>query len=292
MKSEKEEVLETPKKVDVLAAINGKWTVKPCRKTWLHNLDPKHDGADIFTGAQIWIGAARSATNPDIVITGLTEEERLAFEEKMFLQPGSLSPYNLVYWASKHNYVKVPKNGLDLDCDNNVKHKLWYKILSISKRVAHGKENLAFNSTADVLLSSDIAEATIDSENLAIKTKAYIKYGSMSADEKLNYLKVFQEGSFKVDSATKPALIDQTIGSIVDNKPEEFLKVFDNPYYKDYILLEDLLSKNIVSRKGGKFFITGGVELGLTKAQVVTALKADDFQETKIGLIAKLNAIK
>lgn len=275
-----------------LAKITGKWSVKPCRKSWLHAINPNHDGNTIFSGAQIWIVAARSASNPDVVNTGLTEEERLAFEAEMFLQPGSLSPYNLKFWADKKNVIKVPKEGLTLDCDNNVKHKFWYKVLQASKRVAKGKEDLAVNSIADVLLTSVDQEAKFDSEKINTKTKAYVKFSSMSLADKINYLKVFDEGRYKIDSTTKPDLIDQTLGNIVENNPEEFLAAFENPFYKDYILLEDLLSKNIITRKGGKFFINGGVELGLSKTQVVTTLRSDDFQETKIGLIAKLNATK
>jgi hypothetical protein len=266
--------------------------VKPCRKSWLHTINPNHDGNTIFSGAQIWIVAARSASNPDVVITGLTEEEREAFEKEMFLQPGALSPYNLKFWADKKNTIKIPKDGLTLDCDNNVKHKLWFKVLSASKRVAKGKEDLAVNSIADVLLSSVEQEAKFDSEKINTKTKAYVKFSSMSLQDKINYLKVFNEGASKVDTTTKPDLIEQTLGNIVENDPQVFLDTFDNPYFKDYVLLEDLLSKNIITRKGGKFFINGGVEIGISKMQVITNLRSDDFQETKIGLIAKLNATK
>jgi len=294
MKSVEEKVKkeESNMKENILSAIRGKWSVKPCRKTWLHAINPNHDGADIFSGAQIWIGAARSVTNPDVVITGLSEEERVAFEEAMFLQPGSLSPYNLKYWANKNSYIKVPKQGLDLDCDNNVKHKLWYKLLVASKHVAKGKEDLALNSSAEVLLTSKDQEAKFDSEKINTKTKAYIKFGSMSLQDKANYLKVFDEGVMKVDNTTKPDLIDQTIGNIIERDSAAFLATFDNPFYKDYVLLEDMLSKSIITRKGGKFFINGGVELGMTKAQVINVLRSDDFQDTKIGLIAKLEGNK
>jgi hypothetical protein len=275
-----------------LSNIKGRWLVKPCRKTWLHQQNPNHDGSNIFSGAQIWIVPARSLSNPDIVITGLTQAEAVAFEQEMSLQPGTLSAYNLKFWADKKNAIKVPKDGITLDCDSNLKHKMWFKILSASHRVAKGKEDLAINATADVLLTSEQEEAKIDSANVTIKTKAYVKLSSMSASDKLNYLKVFNEGQFKVDSTTKPDLVEQTIGNIVERNPSEFLAAFDNPYYKDYILLEDLISNNVVIRKGGKFFINGGVELGLTKSQVISTLRSDDFQETKIGLMAKLKPTK
>ena len=275
-----------------LSKISGKWSVKPCRKSWLHAINPNHDGNTIFSGSQIWIVPARARDNSDIVITGLSEEERIAFEAEMFVQPGSLSPYNRKFWSEHRNAIKIPKEGLTLDCDNNVKHKLWFKILSASHRVANGKEDLAVNAMADVVLSSVDQEAKYDTEKINLKTKAYVKFSGMSLADKANYLKVFDEGAMKVDSTTKPDLIDQTLGNIVEARPEEFLQTFDNPYYKDFILLEDFISNNIVIRKGGKFFINGGVELGTTKSEVINRLKSDDFQDTKIGLLAKLKAVK
>ena len=275
-----------------LSKISGKWSVKPCRKSWLHAINPNHDGNTIFSGSQIWIVPARARDNSDIVITGLSEEERIAFEAEMFVQPGSLSPYNRKFWSEHRNAIKIPKEGLTLDCDNNVKHKLWFKILSASHRVANGKEDLAVNAMADVVLSSVDQEAKYDTEKINLKTKAYVKFNGMSLADKANYLKVFDEGAMKVDSMTKPDLIDQTLGNIVEARPEEFLQTFDNPYYKDFILLEDFISNNIVIRKGGKFFINGGVELGTTKSEVINRLKSDDFQDTKIGLLAKLKAVK
>jgi hypothetical protein len=290
--TEKQTEKETPVPVNPLDLITGKWTLKPCRRTWLHAQNPDHDGADIFSGAQIWIGASRSLSNPDIVITGLTEPERIAFETAMFLQPGTLSPYNRKFWADKNQYIKVGKKGVDLDCDNNIKHKLWYKLAMASKKVAKGKEDLSLNSTADVLLTSLEQEAKVDSHKINAKSKAYVKFSAMSLGDKINYLKVYDEGQFKVNASTKPDLIDQAIGTIIERSPDEFLSTFDNPYYKDYIFLEDLLSKNIISRKGGKYFITGGVEIGTSKAQVVKNLISDDFQDTKVGLLAKLEASK
>lgn len=294
METVKKEKVETKatEVVDPIKAITGKWRVEPCRKTWLHAINPNHDGSDLFSGAQIWIGPARRVSNPDIVVTGLTNEEREGFEQLMFLQPGTLSPYNLKYWSDKNNQVKVPKGGLTLDCDSNLKHKLWFKILRASKKVAQGRADQAMNSTAEVVLYSIEEETLIKSANTVIKSKAYVKFNQMTANEKANYLKVYNEGRNKVDGDSKPELIDQTLGAIIEKSPEDFLATFDNPYYKDYILLEDLLSKNIIVRKGGRFSIQGGVELGLSKTDVVLALRADDFQETKIGLIAKLEATK
>ena len=46
-------------------------------------------------------------SNSDIVITGLSEEERIAFEQEMFLESGKLSPYNLAFWGNKKNIYEA-----------------------------------------------------------------------------------------------------------------------------------------------------------------------------------------
>jgi hypothetical protein len=280
----------TPK--NPLSLITGKYTVKPCRKSWLYGINPNHDGNTIFTGAQIWIVAERVASNPDMIITGLSTPEQIAFEVEMGMQTGTLSPYNKVWWSKHSNAIKIPKDGLELDCDNNVKHKLFLKILQANSRVANSLEELAVNSVADVVITSKEAEARIDSSKFVTKAKAYAKYNSLSQADKINFLKVFNNGENKVSNSTKPDLIDQAIGKIVDGDPDKFLSTFDNMFFKDFVLLEDFLSNGVVVKKGGRYFINGGVELGLTKEEVVSKLRSDEFQDTKISLIAQLEATK
>lgn len=288
---QKESIVDvTPK--DPLSLITGKYTVKPCRKSWLHGINPNHDGSTIFSGAQIWISAERPRNNPDIIITGLSLPEQLAFEQAMGMQAGTLSPYNKVWWAKHSNAIKIPKDGLQLDCDNSIKDKLFLRILQANSRVANSLEDLAVNSVADVVITSDEQEAKIDSDKFFIKAKAFAKYNALSQSDKINFLKVYNNGEMKVNNSTKPDLIDQAIGKIVDTKPELFLSTFDNMFFKDFILLEDLLTSSIVVRKAGRYFINGGVELGLTKEEVVSKLRSDEFQELKISLIAKLEASK
>lgn len=298
MKSEVEKKLTEPK-VEVtkmpesaLSQIKGKYLVKPCRKTWLHGLNPNHDGATLFSNTQIWIVPERVATNPDVVNTGLTKQEQVEFENEMHLQEGSLSPYNLVFWAKKNNIIKVPKEGLELDCDNNVKHKLWYRLLMNNSRVAKSKEDLTFNSFADVVITSKEHEAKVDTQKFMVKSRAFEKYATMSQADKINFLKVYDDGKYKVNNSSKPDLIESAIGAIVDERPAEFLATFDEPFYKDYILFEDLVSANIITRKGGRYFVNGGVEIGASKAQVVSNLRSDEYQDLKISLIAKLEARK
>lgn len=283
----------TPVQETALSKIRGKYTVTPCKKTWLHALNPQHDGATIFSNSQIWIVAERNAYNRDVVITGLNEQEQAEFEKIMNVPAGTLSPYNKAWWARVEQAIKVPKEGLQLDCDNNVKHKLQYKLLMVNSKVAKSKEDLVFNGLAEVVITSAEVEAKTDSQNYLTKGKAYAKFNAMSLDEKVNFLKVYGEGIYKVTKSASPDFVDQAIGKIIEASPEDFLNSFSVSFYKEFILLEDLLTANIIVKKGGRFFINGGgSELGATKAQVVANLSSDEYQDTKIGLIAKLEAQK
>lgn len=281
----------TPVATNPLDNIRGKYRVVPCKKTWLHGIDPHHDGAVLFGSAQIWIVAERHYSTPDVMITGLTEEEQLAFEQKMQLPIGTLSPFNKEYWGRKETAIKIPKDGLNLDCDSNIKHKLFYKMLLVNSRVARSKEDIAFGDY-DVYISSEAVEAKVESQTYLSKGRAYAKFGTMTQSDKINYLKVYNEGMYKVNSNTSPELVDQTIGRILEQNPDQFLQSFENSFYKEYILLEDLLSKNIIVKKGGRYFINGGLEIGVTKAQVVANLSSQDYEDTRVQLIAKLDAQK
>jgi len=278
--------------VSALNQITGKYLVKPCQRTWLHENNPDHDGAILFTKAEIWIPAANDSVNPDMLNTGLSKQEQVEFEQEMNLAPGTLSPYNKVYWAKLNNIIKIPKDGLTLDCDNNIKHKFQLRILQgNSMLVAKSQADLALNPMAQVVITSIGEEAKIDSQKFMVKSKAYAKFNTMSQNDKINYLKVFNDGKMKVSKNTNPELIDATIGKIVDSTPDQFLLTFDDAFYKDYILLEDLISNSIITKKGGRFFVNGGIEIGITKAQVVSNLRSDEYQDLKISLMSKLEAV-
>lgn len=269
-----------------LDKITGKFLVTPCKKSWLQEVNPDYKDFALFDKAEIWLPAPRRSDITDAVNTRISKEEQAEFEREMNLMPGTMSPFNLVFWQRHQNVLKVPVKGITLDCDNNIKHKMFYRLLQANgSKVAMSKEELSINSAAEILVTNTENEAKIDNAKLNLKTKAFAKFASMSLSDKINFLKVYKEGSFKVNENTNSDLIDQAIGTVVDKNPNEFLSTLDNTYYKDYIFIQDLIEKNIIIRKQGIYQVNGGEPLGSTITDIVLALTKN--QELKIALKAK-----
>ena len=276
-----------------LDKITGKYRVTPCKKSWIETANPNAKNFVMFDKAEFWLPAPRSKDIQDAVITNISKAEQAEFENEMNLLAGSMSPFNLLFWSRPANTMKISKNGLSLDCDNNIKHKMFYRLLEANgSKVAFGKDSLTLNSSAEILVENVLEQAKIDTKNLNTKAKAFAKFASMSLNEKIDFLKVFNDGSYKVNDNTASDFIDATIGMIVDGKPSDFLSAFDNPMYKDFILAHNLINKNVIIRKGGIYSVNGGEPLGSTILDVVLQLKDKKNEALKIALLAKLENTK
>lgn len=291
------EVMEVPTPKTVMSntpnldKITGKFIVKPCQKSWVEEANPDAKDFALFDKAEIWLCAPRSRDIQDAVITNISKAEQAEFESEMNLQPGTMSPFNQIFWQKHINTLKVPKQGVVLDCTNNVKHKMFYRILeSNGSKVVFGRDQLSLNSSAIILVENEEKNAKIDTQKINNKTKAFAKLATMSLNDKLDFLKVFKEGSFKVSDNTNPDLIEASVGNIVDKTPEEFLTSFDNPMYKDYIFVHNLMNKNIIVRKSGSYMVNGGEVLGVSILDVVLQLRKNE--SLKISLKAKLENTK
>ena len=274
-----------------LDKIQGVYKVTPCKKSWLQEVNPDYKDFALFDKAEIWIGAPRRRDITDAVVTNISKEEQAEFEREMNLAPGTMSPFNLIFWQKHQNVLKVPVKGITLDCTNNIKHKMFYRLLQANgSKVAMSKEELSLNSAAEVLVTNNENEAKVDNAKLTLKTKAFTKFASMSLTDKLNFLKVYKDGSLKVSENTSSELIDQAIGYIVDKTPQEFLSTMENTYYKDYVFVSDLMSKNIIIRKQGIYHVNGGDPLGSSVTDIVLALHKN--QDLKIALKAKFENTK
>jgi len=288
------EVLEMPmSNTPHLDKIRGKYIVKPCQKSWVEEANPDAKDFALFDKAEIWLCAPRSRDIQDAVITKISKEEQAEFESEMNLQKGTMSPFNQIFWQKHINTLKIPKQGLTLDCDNNVKHKMFYRLLEANgSKVVFGKDQLSLNSSALILVENEEQNAKVDTQKITIKTKAFAKLAGMSLNDKIDFLKVFREGTLKLNANSNPDLIEATIGNIVDKSPEEFLANFDNPLFKDYVLVQDLISKNIIIRKGGTYMVNGGEPLGTSILDVVLQIKDKKNESLKIALKAKLENTK
>jgi uncharacterized surface protein with fasciclin (FAS1) repeats len=286
----------------LLKDVSGKFIVYPHGETWIadNNLltNPKsHDGAVLFSEA--FKGLMPAISSSGVINTGLTDEQARAFEVLMNLKPGTLSPYNKEFWSSPKRIIKVSKNGLKLDCDNNIQDKLTYLILKAHSYefgpVAMSSVDAELNPFAQWVVKSQEKEAKNEVESHVIREKAYVRRMKMSDVEARDFLKVYQDKNgktYKSMASNKSDLVLSTIYKIVDSDPKGFLELIDSPNFRDLVFIENLLENGLLKTVGLKVFTPEGESLGNNKYEAVQNLKTPEYQDVKISLKTRLDQIK
>jgi len=270
--------------------LTGKYMLKPVRKTWLEQIDNKHDGLHIFSGAEIWISP--ELDNVGLVKTGLTDQEARELEIKMGMKTMALSPYSKETWANPKIYAKVPQSGVVIDCDRSELDKIRYAYLSVCDKVALSYEDANEDPRKEFVLSNQEVEASYDSKRVMIKVDAMKKFTAMSFNEQIDFLRIYEEGKFKVSKSATPDFVVATLGKIVDEQPQKFLDLVNNPDYKTLVFIQECLQAGVMKKNGPKYYISGGDLIGNSLTETVANLQDPSYSQVKVSLKAKIDAIK
>lgn len=296
----------------ILGSINGKYKVEHCSETWVKfnpEMGANHDAATILSKAGH--GVQVPVTTTGMFKTGLTDDEQYAFETLLNLPDNTLSPYpqiddkgrnKISYWSNVSNWNFIPKEGLSLDCDNNIQDKLKFKMLLANYSqdpnskmptglVVRSKQEVRDNPSALWLISNEELETKETGAQIAIKKNAFVRFGKSTPSEIRDFFKLFKHKGtgFKVGDITRQDLAEAKIMDIIDKDPSIFLEVIDDPNFKDLVFLEDLKENNIVKVLGTRIMTHDGTTIGLSNSEAIENLHKKEFQELKITLKSSLD---
>lgn len=273
-----------------LDSFKGTFMIKPCKKTWLEQINTKHDGLILFEGAISTIAPERDK-DTGIIKTGLTDQEARALEIEMDLGLMKLSPYS-DFWSNFKIYTKVTKDGVKLDLNRSAIDKLKYAYLKVHSKVALSSADALENPRAEYILTNTEKEAKIDSKKIKTKLDAMKALGEMTLQEQSDFLKVYEEGKYKLGkSATADAILAKT-GEIVDKFPDKFLEIITAPDYKAALFLQECMSIGAIRKSGAAYYISGGEVLGKSYQDALNNLQKPEYQEVQLSLKAKISASK
>lgn len=210
---EVDKMLNQEEGLSELEKIVGIYTVKPVMETWLSNMSHLKEKRSMYPDNIFYSYTPELDPNTKgVVITGLTAAQRQEFEQEMNLKPGTMSSYNLDFWSTY--YIKIPEKGKTLNCNTVVKDKLDYILLRNNSKVAQSMSDLPFKINAELVLTSEEVEKQVQSKEVGLKEKAYSKLSGMSLTERMDFLKVFDEGKYKVGKSAKPDFVHSAIGKL------------------------------------------------------------------------------
>lgn len=272
-------------------SITGKWILKPSKRTWLANLDPNHDGAVMFSRTFASVSPERDGAT-GLIKTGLTDLMARELEREMNLAQGSLSPYNTSYWSSHKLNINVPSEGIVLDCDRSALDKLRYCYLKVCSKVATSQVEAMENPLYEYVLTSEEIENKVGSDKFMIKKNAYKKLESLNLETQMDFLFVYKQNKYKVTKTSTVDFIANAIGKVLEEDPEGFLELIEDPNFKDYVFLKKCLSAGILRQNGPAYVTLGGDVVGNSMEQAVGNLRSPEYNHIKISLLAKLDSSK
>lgn len=284
---------EAKEPVSELSKITGKFLIKNNRKTWLSSMSGNPDGRSLHVGTFTMFTPELDSINKGAVRTGIYNDTlRKELEEALMVPAGTLKDFNREWW-SKY-FIKIPSNGYIIDCDANITNKLNYLILRASSKFYSDGINGAKNkSTAHWIITSTEAEKSKESRELEVLTQAYAKLSEMSPEERLNFLKVYEEGKYKVSNSSKPDFINAAIKLVIEESPAKFIQTFSNPYYNESVFLQDALAAKAVYKQGPRYIVTSSGEiLGKSYMDTLNNLQSAEWQSVKISLLDKIQATR
>lgn len=234
-----------------------KYKIIPISKTWMFKDGESRDAGILLSKAFKSI-SCQFNINTKSYITGLNETEERELEKKLLMPANTLSVYNSNYWGDWKNNIKVPQNGKILNIENPIDF-INYKMCTVNTLVANGKSdpNLPF---AEFLLTSEIDEAKTSNTKHKVKEKAYKLLSEMTIEDKINFTKLWEGGKNRLTKGHSSDIIEAFISKIVDTKPDDFIKLIEDPDYQIRLLLQDLIISGNVKISGNRYIIIGEQE--------------------------------
>lgn len=206
------------------------------------------------------------------IYTGLTkkDEERLGEKLSMDLAPTS------VFWSTFH--IKMTGEDLLLDTEDAY-DELRYLFLRGHKRVAESLSDK--KATANYVIINEVEEAKEINKYNKEKRKAFKEFDKLSSNEMRKCLRLYGHRSEELDNE----LVEQKLGTLVENDPAKFLEKWVNNEDKEIeFLIGDAVSKNVV-RKNKNIYKYGTEVLGHNLEAAIDYLNNNANQELKLAII-------
>lgn len=223
--------------------------------------------------------------------TGLTKEEEVEYGKKLgFNIDNSYNPESAhPFWGSKAAWVYLVNRTLVLD-DKKAIDYVKIKMLKASKRVANSMAEWEANIWPDAthVIFDEQEEVALKASKVEQKNKAISLLGKMTAQDKINVVMILSEKSVKNQSAD---FITVEMDDIINdsNKVKQFLELMELGRGDVTIKanIEEMISKNIITKEGGSFYYMGEV-LAMDKGGLIDYFKDPNNQLMKTAMINRL----
>lgn len=177
------------------------------------------------------------------LITGLTKKQEAFFEEELGFEEGTLKKTSK-YWDSFK--IKIPAEGVLLQLDDALGY-LKYVVLKADPLVASSQSDLKENPYCEYVMIRENEKAENESKGRRVKIRSFGILDSLTYQD-------FQD-IYLLKNASDPSDLDHSIvrndvEKYAENFPDQFVNLFDDPLFKDKVVITKFIHKKIISKKG------------------------------------------
>lgn len=219
----------------------------------------------------------------------------LTTEEKVYLE--NVTGLNLSVYGDffKDFYVSLYKDDASNKFDlNHPIDFISYKILSVCPEVAPDWEARKLSPEFRFAITREGEVYDEKKKALDIKKEAFKAYGKIEDDKEkiLSVLKLLTNKAIAVTS--KIGWVQGQIELIIDESPEKFLAVVQDPHFETKALINKGVESKVIIKEGNQYVTNDGLQLcepgGVsTFANAVKYLDDDKNQELRLLIEARID---
>ncbi len=218
--------------------------------------------------------------------TGLSTADQEYYEKELNLPKGTLNGRNADFWGDME--VRLRNDKLTIFNIVNAYDELKFRMLQQHDWIANTEHDVAGNPTAKFYIYDPEAAAKIENAKMEFEFEAMEAFIGTTVEERKGLLRVY--GKKGVDSMSE-TMIKTELYKHVKSDPKEFIRLATSKDTPIRALLENLIEKSIIKKKG-TYFYNGEDLLGSSTDEVVSYLSDLKNQAVKLALENKLKPKK
>lgn len=218
--------------------------------------------------------------------TGLSVNDEAHYEKELNLPKGHLNKRNAEFWGDME--VRLRNDKLTIFNIVTPYDELKFKMLQEHDWIANTEHDVPGNSTAKFYIYDPEAASKIESAKMEFEFAAIEAFTSATIEEKRGLLRIY--GKKGVDSMNE-TMVKTELYKFIKPDPKEFIRLCKAKDTPTKALLEALIEKDIIKKKG-TYFYNGEDLLGSSTDEVVSYLSDMKNQAVKLALEGKLKPKK
>jgi hypothetical protein len=215
--------------------------------------------------------------------TGLTADEQRELEREMRLPEGELHS-NSDFWKSYVFRLGDKDTILDLGIAVDV---INLRLALQSPRVAKSMSRLNETPKADYVIYDVVEDSRNENRQIELKVEAAAIFAKLSQADHVDFLKLM---GYKPTN-TQADVVKNQLYKAMEKSPEEFLRIANLSDKETRILINDLVTNNILRVQGGHY-MHGTVDIGYDLNTAVNYLDDPNNQDLRINLMQQLESVK